>query len=138
MYTYENWINFKTRTGLTNRLIADAIGTTEDNVKKQLGPTKKLPTWIRSMLLAASLIESIPSIITLNATDEQVKDINDHLNKDKTNPWDRVGMLHDAFVQSLIDNPPMVLCDCYLDNGLLKRGKITCTLKKAEHPWLMK
>lgn len=38
MYTYEQWKEVKAALSLTNKKIAEIIGKTEGNVKKQLSP----------------------------------------------------------------------------------------------------
>lgn len=56
-YTFENWKKLKPE-ALTNAQIAEAIGTSENNVKVQLRPSKKLPTWARAMMFVWISVEN--------------------------------------------------------------------------------
>lgn len=65
MYTYEQWKEVKAALSLTNKKIAEIIGKTEGNVKKQLSPNaKKLPTWANAMIYA--YVEGLEKAIQAN------------------------------------------------------------------------
>jgi len=49
-YTHEDFKELKKQLGLKNRDIALIIGLTENSVKSQTAPSKKLPTWAKSMI----------------------------------------------------------------------------------------
>jgi len=49
-YTYENWLKVNEVLKLTNKQISEITGTSESNIRKQLLPSKKLPTWIRTLM----------------------------------------------------------------------------------------
>jgi hypothetical protein len=49
-YTYSNWIEFKKHHGLTNKKIAEIIGTSEQNIKVMANRNKPLSTWMKAFL----------------------------------------------------------------------------------------
>jgi len=49
-YSHTNWLAFKEHHELTNKKIAEIIGTSEQNVKIMTNPKKPLSTWMKAFL----------------------------------------------------------------------------------------
>jgi hypothetical protein len=49
-YTYSNWLEFKKYHGLTNKKIAEIVGTSEQNIKMMANENKPLSTWMKAFL----------------------------------------------------------------------------------------
>lgn len=116
-YTYDNFKAYKDKHGLSNKDISEAIGTTENNVKVQLRPSKKLPSWARAMLYADSLAN--PAILDIsNNLPENIQEIE----SEQSNPSNKE--------TPIIINYP---CGCTRnDKGLFNRKK-GCNIKPQEH-----
>lgn len=110
-YTYETFQKAKEALGLTGQQIAEIIGTTHDNVRKQIGPTKKLPTWARAIVYVHSKIPKTASepIMTVKAAPEP----------------------------STAPGADALPCKCVIDeNNLFRRDK-NCKLPKQSHKHLL-
>ena len=106
IYTYENWQALKP-SDLTNQAIADIIGTTANNVGKQLRAGKKLPTWARAMVWVWSQKPIEDLVLEARAAIEA--------NKEPINPDDKI-----------------YPCGCLFQDGLFRRGS-DCKIPKENH-----
>jgi len=113
MYTHEQWKEVKKALSLTNKSIAEIIGTTEDNVKKQLGPSKKLPTWARAMMFAHERLIVIPP-------GEIKRGVND----------DYLLLKKGGDIEVVTKHPN---CGCFVDASQIFRRDKTCKVAKDDH-----
>jgi len=57
-FTSEDFKEMKKALGLTNKDVADIIGTSESNVKMQTAPGRELGTWAKSMVYVYRLMKT--------------------------------------------------------------------------------
>jgi len=107
MYTYDDWKALTAKLSITNKIVAEITGLSEQTVKNQISPSKKLPTWARSMIYMDRQ-ESIQDLIK-----EAKNVLNDEIPQ-KPN------------CDCYIDH-----------QGFFRRGKSGCKISKENHPiWI--
>lgn len=135
LYTYDNWKAFKKDLSLSNKDIAEITGTTESNIKTQLSPSKKLPTWARAMLFVwdRQKVEVSGEAIPLPVKDFVFPD---DLEPAPVPTMDEVLAKGIAVNLSTVNAAP---CGCYfegIDGGQLFRRAKGCKIKKTSHKFI--